>query len=78
MTDKEFKKSLLALGKEVKRLRSEKGISTIEMSRRCLMDSGNYVRIEQGKINVTFKTITKICKALDINYQELFKEMEIK
>ncbi|QSE98655.1 helix-turn-helix domain-containing protein [Fulvivirga lutea] len=61
------------IGEKIKSLRKSKGISTIEMSRRCLMDSGNYVRIEQGKLNLTLKTLLKVCLALNIELKDLIK-----
>lgn len=62
-------------GKRVREFRILKHISTIEMSRRCQMDSGNYVRIEQGTTNPTLKTIDKICKALEISFSDLFSDL---
>lgn len=64
-------------GARVKELRIQKGLSTIEMSRRCSMDSGNYVKIEQGKVNPTLKTIGIICQALDVSFIELFKTISV-
>ena len=61
-------------GQHIKELRKSKKLSTVKMSRRCLMDSGNYVRIEQGKTNPTLKTLIKLCAALEISIQELFKD----
>ena len=63
----------LKFGQHIRQLRISKNLSTIQMCRRCFMDSGNYVRIEQGTTNPTLKTIQKLCKALEINFQELFE-----
>lgn len=65
---------LIKLGIHLKKMRVQKNISTIEMSRRLLMDSGNYTRIETGKTNPTSYTLKKFCDALDISIYELFKD----
>ena len=59
-------------GAHVRTLREERGITSAEMARRCLMDRGNYTRIESGKINPTLITISILCQALEISYKELF------
>jgi len=64
---------LKRLGNHLKNIRTERGVSTVEMSRRLLMDSGNYTRIESGKTNPTSYTLKKFCKALNMNLSELFK-----
>ena len=63
----------IRFGNHIRELRQAKNLSTIQMSRRCYMDSGNYVRIEQGLTNPTLKTLAKLCTALDITLQELFE-----
>ncbi len=65
---------LKKLGAHLKKMREQKNVSTIEMSRRLLMDSGNYTRIETGKTNPTSYTLKKFCEALDISLSELFKD----
>ena len=67
---------LAKLGQYLKQKRIEKGVSTVEMSRRLLMDSGNYTRIETGKTNPTAYTLKKFCEALEIPFSELFKSFE--
>ena len=67
---------LFKLGAHLKKVREQKSVSTIEMARRLLMDSGNYTRIETGKTNPTSYTIKKYCKALDISISELFKNFD--
>ena len=70
----DYSKLFVDFGKRVQALRKEKKISTIEMGRRCFIDSGNYVRIEQGKTNPTLRTIHKICEALEISLAEFFSK----
>jgi len=65
---------LIKLGVHLKKMREQKSVSTIEMARRLLMDSGNYTRIETGKTNPTSYTLKKFCEALDISLSELFED----
>lgn len=65
-------------GGHIRSLRESKQISSAEMARRCLMDRGNYTRIETGITNPTLKTITILCQVLELSYSELFKDFEVK
>ncbi|MDH5379696.1 MAG: helix-turn-helix domain-containing protein [Cyclobacteriaceae bacterium] len=67
---------LKKLGNHLKTKRQEKGYSTIEMSRRLFMDSGNYTRIENGKTNPTSFTLFKFCEALEIRIADLFRDFD--
>ena len=71
----DYSKLFEDFGKRVRELRKAQKVSTVEMSKRCFIDSGNYVRIEQGKTNPTLKTIQKICSALDISLAEFFSTL---
>lgn len=61
------------LGKNLKRIREEKGISQGEISRRLDVDKGFVSNIENGKTNPTLATIAKIAKAVGVSVGELMK-----
>ncbi len=61
------------LGKNLKRIRTTKGISQGEIGRRLSVDKGFVSNIENGKTNPTLATITKLAKALGIPADELLK-----
>lgn len=65
-----FKKTL---GKQVARLRKEKGLTQAELSALINRDFQSISRIESGKVNSSCYIIFQIAKALDVNVSEFFK-----
>lgn len=61
------------LGKNLKRIRTEKGISQGEIGRILGVDKGFVSNIENGKTNPTLATIAKIAKAIGVSVGELIK-----
>lgn len=61
------------LGKNLKRIRTEKGISQGDIARAIGMDKGFISNIENGKTNPTLATIAKLAKAIRISTDELLK-----
>lgn len=61
------------LGKNLKRIRTTKGISQGEISRKLEVDKSFVSNIENGKTNPTLSTIAKIAKAIEVSVGELMK-----
>lgn len=61
------------LGKNLKRIRKEKGISQGDIVRSLGMDRAFISNIENGKTNPTLATIAKLAKALGVSVSELMK-----
>lgn len=61
------------LGKNLKRIRTAKGISQGEISRILEVDKSFVSNIENGKTNPTLATIAKIAKAIGVSVGELLK-----
>ncbi|MGB2580597.1 MAG: helix-turn-helix transcriptional regulator [Minisyncoccia bacterium] len=61
------------LGKNLKRIRTAKGISQGEISRILEVDKSFVSNIENGKTNPTLATIAKIAKAVGVSVGELMK-----
>lgn len=61
------------LGKNLKRIRTAKGISQGEIGRRLEVDKSFISNIENGKTNPTLSTIAKIAKAVGVSVGELMK-----
>lgn len=61
------------LGKNLKRIRTAKGISQGEISRILGVDKGFVSNIENGKTNPTLATIAKLAKAIGVSVGELMK-----
>lgn len=58
------------LGVKIKKYREEKGLSQVELAKKCGIGSGTLGDIERGANKSTPKTINKIIKALDITEEE--------
>lgn len=61
------------LGKRIKELRLQKGLSQEKFSLLIEMDRTYFASVESGKRNISIKNIEKIAKGLDITLEELFK-----
>jgi transcriptional regulator with XRE-family HTH domain len=61
------------LGKNLKRIRTKKGISQGDIVRSLGMDRAFISNIENGKTNPTLATIAKLAKALGVPIEDLIK-----
>ena len=61
------------LGKNLKRIRTEKGITQGDIVRNLGVSRSFVSNIENGKTNPTLATITSIAKALGVSSDELLK-----
>lgn len=62
---------LILIGKNISRIRKEQLITIKELGFRCDIEKSNLIPIEKGRVNVTIKTLVKICNALDIELKDL-------
>jgi transcriptional regulator with XRE-family HTH domain len=64
----------LKIGKNVKKLRQEKGISQDRLSKLADLSLNTVVTVESGvNPNPTIETLTKIAKALEVGVTDLIK-----
>lgn len=63
-------------GKQVKKLRLEKGLSQEALAHQADLDRTYIPSIEKGERNVSITVIEKIAKALKIKIVDLFNEIE--
>jgi len=61
------------LGKNLKRIRTEKGITQGDIVRNLGVSRSFVSNIENGKTNPTLATITKLAKSLGVSSDELLK-----
>mgnify|MGYP001560191067 CR=1 FL=1 len=61
------------LGDNLKRIRTEKGISQGDIARALEVDKSFVSNIENGKTNPTLTTISKLAKALGVSTDALLK-----
>ena len=62
-----------AFGRNMKRLRTEKGITQGDISRSLKLARSFISNIENGKTNPTLATIAKLAKVLGVSTDELLK-----
>ena len=67
------KELLKKLGKRISEIRKEKGLTQMELGFRCDIEKPNMNRIEKGGTNPTFLTLTKICRELEIDLEDVVK-----
>lgn len=63
------------IGKNIERLRKERGLSRSKLSFRSLISQNHLFLIERGKNpNLTLNSLQRIAEALEVDITELFKE----
>ena len=68
-----MKSDSVKLGKNLKRIRTAKGISQGKIARTLKVGRSFITNIENGKTNPTLDTIAKIAKAIGVSVGELMK-----
>lgn len=61
------------LGDNIKRIRTEKGMTQGDLCRKLELDRSYMSNVENGNKNPTLATIEKIAKALGVSIDELMK-----
>lgn len=74
----ETKGVLRDLGLRIRDLRRAQGLTQEELSEKLGMLAPNYARIEQGRMNVTVDTLTRIAKVLKVRVADLFAKPKTK
>jgi len=63
----------LKMGRNLKRIRTERGISQGDIGRTLGVHKGYISNVENGKVNPTLATIAKLAKAIGVSIGELMK-----
>jgi len=61
------------LGENLKRIRTRKGVTQIEIAKKLAVNRSFVSNIENGKTNPTLSTITNLASALGVSVNELLK-----
>lgn len=61
-------------GENVRRIRIERGMSQLDLAVACGMEKTSISRIENGRTNVTLRTILSLSESLDVNPSNLFSQ----
>ena len=72
MESKRYNKEIVQFGENVRRLRIEKGLTQLDLEAATGIDRGDISRIENGRMDIQFSSITKIAEGLEISTGELF------
>lgn len=64
------------LGKEITKIRKEKELSQENLAFDSNLDRTTIAQIEEGKTNLTIKTLLKIASCLDIKPWQLLKRID--
>jgi putative transcriptional regulator len=62
---------LVKLGQRIKQLRMSKGISQATFSIACKMEKSTMSKIESGQVNISYLTLLRLSKGLEVNAGEL-------
>lgn len=65
------------LGKKIKDFRKKKGYTIVDMVELTGINKSNYSHMENGKLNFTLDSLSKICEVLNIDI-DLFEKEEQK
>lgn len=68
-----MEKESIKLGRNLKRIRTKRGITQGDIVRALKVGRGYISNIENGKANPTLSTIVRIAKALNVSIEELMK-----
>jgi len=71
------KSTPIKVGEAIKKLRLKEGITQTDLAERVGKDRQYLYKIESGKVTPNISTIAVLCKALNIELVELFKEIKI-
>lgn len=62
---------LIIIGKNIARIRKEKNMTQEDLCGITELDRSHLSEIENGKMNITVKTLIKISEALDVEIHDL-------
>lgn len=60
------------IGLRLRKLRISKNMTQEDLAYEANIDYSFYNQIENGKRNISVKTLTKICKVLKVNVKDIF------
>jgi len=62
---------LIDLGIRIKNIRINKGLSQKQLAKLCKFEKSSMCKIEQGKVNISYLILYRICYSLNIKMAEL-------
>lgn len=77
MKQDRYTNEIRSFGANVKSIRTDKGLTQLDVAEEMKVERSEISKIENGKLNVEFKTIVKIAEALEVDILELFIKKEV-
>ena len=65
---------LIKMGERIKDIRIKKKMTQNDLAIECQVEKASMSRLESGRSNPTVRTLQRVCKALDVDIIELFKD----
>jgi len=62
---------LTELGQRIKQLRLSKGIKQTNLAVSCNMEKSSVSKIESGQVNISYLTLVRLSKCLEVNAKDL-------
>lgn len=72
ITKKEILANQKKFGLKIKSIRKSKALSQLDLASLCDVDKTSISRIENGRTNITLKTILLLSKMLEVDLKDLF------
>ncbi|HEX4850614.1 MAG TPA: helix-turn-helix transcriptional regulator [Puia sp.] len=72
MDSKRYKKEIKQFGENVRRFRTEQGLTQFSLEALTGIDRGDISRIENGLVDIQFSRAVKLAEGLEISTNELF------
>ena len=73
MGERRYKQELKALGKRIKQIRKDKGLTQLDIEVKSYISRTDISKIENGLKNIEFITIIKIAEALEVEIVAFFQ-----
>lgn len=67
----DYKEELVCIGRRIEELRKSYGWTIQDLAYRCEMEHSDVSEIEDGKIDITFRTLCRIAHGLGIQLKEI-------
>ncbi|WP_051947175.1 helix-turn-helix domain-containing protein [Muricauda sp. MAR_2010_75] len=61
------------LGQRIKEIREDKELSQLDVASVCDYDKTTISRIENGRTNITLKTLLNLARAMEVDISQLFE-----
>ena len=73
LNDKEI---IILVGKNIRKIRKEKGITQEQLAYDCNFEKSTISRIEAGRANLTLKTMIKLSQAMNVELMEFVDNLK--